>query len=125
MKKTLSLALSFTISSLGLLTLAARPARAQQVASVGASIGKIKEEYERLLAVDRDPSTEPDVRELNRKFLEERRSQLRSAIETRLGALRKYQTSISGALLPGESLVVGDSIQSLERDLAALDRAHE
>jgi hypothetical protein len=120
MKKPLSLAFSFIISSVGLFALAARPALAQQVASAGVSIGKIKEEYERLLAVDRDPSIEPDVRELNRKFLEERRVQLRSAIETRLGALRKYQTSMSGALSTEESLVVGDSIQSLERDLAAL-----
>ncbi len=120
MKKTLSLVLSFTISSLGLFALAAKPARAQQVASAGASINKIREEYERLLAVDRDPSTASDVRELNRKFLEERRAQLRAAIETRLGALREYQSSMSGTLSTEEGVTVGDSIQSLKRDLAAL-----
>jgi hypothetical protein len=120
MKKVLSLALSFTLSCLSLCALAAAPARAQQLASTGTSIGKLKEEYERLLAVDRDPSTEPDVREINRKFLEERRAQLRSAIETRLAALRKYQTSMTGTLSDAEGLVIGNSIQALERDLAAL-----
>ncbi|MFL6286295.1 MAG: hypothetical protein ACJ74Q_24420 [Pyrinomonadaceae bacterium] len=120
MKKILSLALSFTVSSLGLVALAAKPVRARQVASVGGSINKIKEEYERLLAVDRDPSTEPDVREVNRKFLEERRAQLRTAIETRIGALRKYQASMNGTLSPAEGLVVANSIQALERDLSAL-----
>jgi hypothetical protein len=120
MKKLLSLALSFAVSSLGLVALAAKSARAQQVASAGVSISKIKEEYERLLAVDRDPSTEPDVREMNRKFLEERRAQLRTAIETRLGALRKYQASMSGTLSPAEGLVVNNSIQALERDLSAI-----
>jgi hypothetical protein len=120
MKKILSLALSFTVSSLGLVALAAKPVRAQQVASVGGSINKIKEEYERLLAVDRDPSTEPDVREMNRKFLEERRAQLRTAIETRIGALHKYQTSMKGTLSPAEGLVISNLIQALERDLSSL-----
>lgn len=120
MKKFLSLALSFTVSSLSLVALVARPARAQQVASAGVSISKIKEEYERLLAVDRDPSTQPDVRELNRKFLEERRAQLRAAIETRLGALRRYQASMSGTLSVEEGLVINNSIQNLERDLSSV-----
>ncbi|MBC7931323.1 MAG: hypothetical protein H7Z38_12245 [Rubrivivax sp.] len=120
MKMFLSLALAFTVSSLGLISLSAQSVRAQQVASAGKSISEIKEEYERLLAVDRDPSTPTEVRELNQQFLEKRRTQLRTAIEGRLGALRKYQGSMGASLSGEESLVVGNSIQALEKDLSAL-----
>jgi hypothetical protein len=120
MKKFLSLALTFAVSSLGLISILAQPVRAQQVASAGKSISEIKEEYERLLAVDRDPSTPSEVRELNHQFLEKRRTQLREAIAGRLGALRKYQTSMNGMLSAEEGLVVGNSIQALEKDLSGL-----
>ncbi|HYH84721.1 MAG TPA: hypothetical protein VEX60_04510, partial [Pyrinomonadaceae bacterium] len=120
MKKFLSLALAFTVSSLGLVSLLAQPVRAQQVATAGKSISEIKQEYERLLAVDCDPSTPSEVRELNHQFLEKRRTQLRAAIEGRLGALRKYQASMGASLSGEEGLVVGNSISALERDLSAL-----
>jgi hypothetical protein len=120
MKKILSLALAFTVSTLGLLSLLAQPVRAQQVASVGKSISEMKEEYERFLAVDRDPSTPAEVKEINHQLLETRRTQLRAAIESRLGALKKYQSSLSGTLSAEESLVIVNSIQALERDLSAL-----
>jgi hypothetical protein len=120
MKKILSLALAFTVSSLGLLSLLAQPVRAQQVASASKSISEMKEEYERFLAVERDPSTPAEVKEVNHQLLEARRTQLRTAIETRLGALKKYQSSMGGTLSSEESLVIGNSIQALERDLSGL-----
>jgi hypothetical protein len=120
MKKILSLALAITVSSLALISLPARSVRAQEVASAGKSIGEIKEEYERLLRVERDPSTPEEVKELNRKFLEERRTQLRAALEKRLGALRNYQSSMNGTLSADEGLVVSNSIQALEKELSAL-----
>lgn len=120
MKKILSLTLAFTVSSLGLISTLAQPLRAQQVASAGKSISEIKEEYERLLAVDRDPSTPSEVRKLNQQFLEKRRGQLSKAIESRLGALRKYQSSMGTSLSGEEGIVVGNSISALERELSAL-----
>lgn len=120
MKKTLSLTLSFAVAFLASVSVAATPVRGQEVASAGNSISKIKEEYERLLAVERDPETTAEVREMNHKFLEERRTQLRDAIQKRLRSLRAYQTSMAGTLSDSEGLVVGNSIRQLESDLAGL-----
>lgn len=121
MKKTLSLTLSFAVAFLGAATAAAPSARGQEVASAGNSLSKIKEEYERLLAVERNPETTPEVREMNHKFLEERRAQLRDALQKRLRSLRAYQTSMAGTLSDSEGLVVANSIQALERDLSTLN----
>lgn len=123
MKKFLSLALAITVSSLGLISLPARAARAQEVASAGKSIAEIKEEYERLLAIERDPSTSAEAREMNRGFLEARRAQLADALRKRIGALRKYQSSVATSLSDEERRVVEGSIQQLAAELQALQPA--
>src|ERR1043166_4629783 len=123
MKKILSLALAITVSSLALISLPARAARAQEVASAGKSLDEIKEEYERLLAIERDPSTPTEAREMNRTFLEARRAQLADALRKRIATLRRYQTSVVTSLSDEERRVVEGSIQQLSAELQALQPA--
>nr|MBA3242608.1 hypothetical protein [Acidobacteriota bacterium] len=120
MKKILSLILSLSVGFLSFIGVTALPVRAQQVASLGKSISELKEQYERLLLIERNPATPAEIREMNHRFLEERRTQLRAAIEKRLGALRNYHSSVGATLSAEETLVVENSIKALEKDLASL-----
>src|SRR5947209_17953881 len=120
MKKILSLALAFAVGFLGLISLPAKIVSAQEVASVG-SIGKLREQYEQLLAVERNPSTTPEVRELNRVSLEQRRAQLVSAIRRRIEALRTYRASLVSTLTDEEKSAVEGSIQKLSDELQTLE----
>lgn len=120
MKKFLSLALAITVGSLGLISLPARAARAQEVASAGKTIGELTEEYERLLAIERDPSTPAEAREINRGFLEARRAQLRAALTARLEALHKYRASTAAMLTEKERGVLDNVIRDLGARLASL-----
>ncbi|HJQ30694.1 MAG TPA: hypothetical protein VJ866_00865 [Pyrinomonadaceae bacterium] len=119
MKRTLSLALCCVVCISGLASLAAGPARAQEIASVG-NLGKLREQYERLLAVERDPSTPAEVRRMNRTFLEERRAQLAAALDERIHALRAYQAGVAGALGDDERLAVDAAIRRLVQEMGAL-----
>lgn len=125
MKRILSLALAFAVGSLGLVSLSAKAVRAQQVASAGKSLSEIKGEYERLLAIERDPATPAEAREMNRRFLEARRAQLADALRQRIGVLRKYQAGIAAALSGDEKQVVEGSIQELVAELRALQPARD
>ena len=97
MRRLLSLTLSFAVCGSGLALLPAAPARAQDVAAAG-SLDGLRRQYEQLLAVERNAATPPEVRELNRTFLEERRAQLAAAIRNRVGSLNKYRAAVGGAL---------------------------
>ncbi|MDT7690479.1 MAG: hypothetical protein QOE46_3238, partial [Acidobacteriota bacterium] len=122
MKRALGLTLSFLVCFSGLVLLTPAPARTQEVASVG-NIVKLREQYEQLLAVDRDPSTPTEVREVNRTFLKERRAQLAQALRNRLGALRKYQAGVAATLTDDEKRAVEGSIQKLADELKGLEPA--
>jgi hypothetical protein len=119
MKKISSLILTLALGLSGLVS--AAPARAQQIASAAGSISKLREEYERLLAVERSPETPADVRELNRGFLNERREQLAVALRGRIGTLRSYHDSLAATLSEAEKRAVADSIQRLMDDLRRLN----
>jgi hypothetical protein len=119
MKKILSLLLSLTIGFLGLVSVGVGPARAQTLASV-TPLSKLREQYERLLAVEHDPSTSPEVREVNHTILEERRAQLAEALHKRIDALRVYRTSLVTTLTAEEKTAVEGSIQQLVDELQSL-----
>lgn len=114
MKKIVSLVLSYTLLFAGLVLTTARPARAQEQI---ASISKLTEQYEALLAVKHDPATPPEVQELHNRLLEDRRTQLLTALRKRINALRKYQASVIGLITAEENGVIETSIQGLEKDL--------
>jgi hypothetical protein len=119
MKRLLSLTLSLAVCLPGLFALCAAPARAQEVASVG-NIEALRQQYEQLLAVERNAATPPEVREMNRTFLEERRAQLAAAIRTRLGALNKYRAAVAATLSDAEKRVIEGSVTRLSAELRAL-----
>lgn len=121
-KRTLSLALCFVFCFSGLASLAPAPARAQEVASAG-DPGKLREQYERLLAIERDPSTSAEVREMNHIFLEERRAQLVAALGQRVRALRTYQSGVAASLSEEERRALDGSIRRLMREMGELQPA--
>jgi hypothetical protein len=121
MKKTLTL---LTTLAGVLLLLAPVPTRAQEQV---ASLAKLKEQYQVLLAIERDPATTPEVRDVNRTFLEERRTQLKTALQNRLVALKKYMYATGEALSAAERSVIEKSIKELQDDLSNVggERASE
>ncbi|HEX8294634.1 MAG TPA: hypothetical protein VF570_22955, partial [Pyrinomonadaceae bacterium] len=94
MTRPLRLLLSFAVCCSGLVLLSAAPARAQEVTALG-SVDALRRQYEQMLAVERNAATPPEVRELNRAFLEERRAQLAAAIRNRIGSLNKYRAAVA------------------------------
>lgn len=119
MKRLLSLTLSFALGCSGLVVLSAAPVRAQEVASVG-HLDTLRRQYEQMLAVERNAATPPEVRELNRTFLEERRAQLAAALRNRIGALGKYRAAVLTTLSDAEKRVIDDSVTRLSGELRAL-----
>jgi len=102
-----------------LLACAATKARGQE-SPYASSIGDLKVQVAQLATVDADPSVSTEVRELNRNFLIERQGQLRVALRSRLGALRRYRETVGSALRPAEDKVVAEAIRGLEKDLLEL-----
>src|SRR5205085_11612718 len=113
--RTLFRTLSFTAAFIFVMN--GSVAAQQQIAS----ISDLKEQIKKLEVIELDSSTPPEVRNLNHGFLEERRVQLRAALQKRIGALRAYQESVGGALSQDENKVVQNSIHALEADLQSLD----
>src|SRR2546428_5711926 len=105
--------------TLGLILLAATLCWAQQPV---ASVRILKEQIQQLETIDRDPATSDDVKILNRRFLNERRSNLRVVLRQRIETLRKYQTNVKSALTAEENKILEDSIAELEKDLQDLER---
>lgn len=119
MQRLLSLTLSLAVCLPGLVALSTAPARAQEVATTG-SIETLRQQYEKMLAVERNAATPPEVRELNRTFLEERRTQLATAIRYRIGSLNKYRAAVASTLGDDEKRVIDDSLGRLSAELRAL-----
>jgi hypothetical protein len=119
MRRLLSLTLSLAVCLPGLLVFSAVPVGAQEVASVG-NIDTLRQQYEQMLAVERNAATPPEVRELNRAFLEERRAQLAAALRNRIGALNKYRAAVAVTLSDAEKRVIDDSVARLSTELQAL-----
>jgi hypothetical protein len=83
---------------------------------------QLKEQIKVLEAADRDPSMPPEVRELNRTFLRQRRIQLKTLLQKRLDALREYLATVGPSLNTDEKQLVVDSIRKSEEDAQALAR---
>lgn len=115
MKRVLTVTLLFIGALVGILS--PPSARAQEQV---ASIEQLTQQYESLRAIQLDPATPPEVREMNLDFLKERRGKLLAALRARAGALRKYQDSAGPALTAREQEVVAGSIRELEQRVAGL-----
>lgn len=86
----------------------------------GSSIAQLKQQIEEKESVDRDPSISPEVRMLNRRFLNERRQELLASLEKEIDNFQKYETRVSHP--PDEKKIIADTIKSLRTDLAELER---
>lgn len=98
---------------------AALSAQAQQPPD---EVGRLKDEIQRLAAVDRDQTSPTDVREFNRKFLRERRLRLRVLLQNNLEGLKKYLSTIGSSLTSEERRIIQEAIQELENEISGLDR---
>ena len=119
MRRLLSLTVTLALLLPGLVALSAAPARGQEVASAG-NLDALRRQYEQMLAVERNAATPPEVREINRPFLEERRAQLAAAIRNRIAALNKYRAAVALTLGDDEKRVIDGSVARLTAELRAL-----
>ncbi|HEU0143910.1 MAG TPA: hypothetical protein VFQ47_03915, partial [Nitrososphaera sp.] len=91
-----------------------------QQASKDTTIFKLKEDIQRLELIDRDLDTPAEVKQINSKFLRERRIQLQTLLQKRINSLQTYLTTIGSTLTSEESQVVANSIQKLKVELETL-----
>jgi hypothetical protein len=90
------------------------PCLAQQTAE--GNIGKLREQIAKLEKIDLDPETSPEIKSLNREFLEERRARLNDLVGRRVTALRQYLAAAGDALSPRERQAVENSIRALAQE---------
>ena len=112
MKKLVHIVLSISV----LCFVGGSVTHAQQIVS----IAQLKEQIKQFEMVARDANTPAPVKSINRNFLMERRSQLRTLLQYQVDSLRKYQINYQSHFSAKESQVVTDSIRSLEKELQTL-----
>lgn len=99
----------------------------QCVCPVGAQqtdpIAQVKAQIRLLEGVDNDPTTSPEARSLNRKFLRERRLQLQALLTKAIAGLRDYQARVKSSLTSDENESIENSIRSFESGLQELKAA--
>lgn len=83
-------------------------------------IAQLKAAIEKLERVAHDGSLSPEVKELNERFLKQRRAQLQVLLHSRISALQEYRTQIGSTLSSDEKAEIDRSIQTLTRDLDGL-----
>ena len=86
------------------------------------SVAQLKAQIAVLEATDRDPATLPEIKELNRSFLKQRRIQLKALLQKRADALRTYLANVGPSLNTDEKQLVEESIRQAEADLQAVAR---
>jgi hypothetical protein len=98
-------------------------ATGQQPQQNDLSIAQLEAAIEKLEAVERDPTTPPEVRNLNSGFLQENRQRLRAMVENRVGALGQYLVNFRAVLTPSQVQAVEASIQKLQQHLSKFPSA--
>src|SRR5690242_8067488 len=86
-------------------------------------LDKLRAEIRKLETFERDPTVPPDVRALNDKFLQQRRTRLRSLIADEIKALQTYERSAGSVLNNEERSTVQASIAALQKELDTLNAA--
>lgn len=87
----------------------------------GKNIAQLREQIAKLEKIDADLETSPEVKDINRNFLSERRTELNALMRKRISALRQYLSTAGGALRPEERQVVEKSIRALAEELGDTD----
>src|SRR2546422_10066020 len=104
-----------SLFAVGLVFLMMYSGLAQQVAS----IDQLKQQIREMEVIDSNSSTSPAVKTKNRKFLNDRRLQLRAALAREIANLQKYDAEMT-SLTPEERKDISATIELLTRDLAEL-----
>jgi hypothetical protein len=86
----------------------------------GPSIDQLKQQIAEKEAIDRNPSTSPEVRKINRDFLNQQRQELRDALTKGIEDLREYASQVS--LTADQKKIVAASIESKTADLTELEK---
>lgn len=103
-----------SLITLGLILWIACPTFAQQ----GSSIAQLKQLIAEKESIDLDESTSPEVRMLNRRFLNEHRQELLAALAKEIDNFQKYETQVSHPV--DERKVIADLIKTLQTERAEL-----
>ena len=83
-------------------------------------IGQAKQQIRMLEAVEKDPTTSPEAKSLNRRFLRERRLQLQALLTKAIAGLRDYQARVKSSLTVDENEAIENSIRGFEKSLQEL-----
>src|SRR6266567_3614474 len=89
-----------------------------------ASVDELRQQIQRLITINNDPNTDPDVRNINRGFLEQRRKQLVASLQKKLTTLQNYQAKVRDVLTNDEKQVLAQAAHDLESEIAALERTN-
>src|SRR5216684_374176 len=101
---------------IGALVLAAITVSGQQVSD----IDQLRAAIQKLESVARDDSVPAEVKELNQRFLKQRRAQLQTLLRSKISALQAYRSRLGSTLSSDEMGEIERSIQALTRDLEKL-----
>ena len=91
------------------------------LAQEASDLNKLREQISQLESVDRNPSTPSELKELNRRFLLERREQLRSLLQKEIKALQDYRSTVGSSLSADENKLIEVSIQKFTQEVAQLE----
>ena len=86
-----------------------------------ASINELRQQIQKLNSIGIDPKMDPEVRNLNRSFLEERRSKLVAILKERLTTLQSYQAKVSDVLTDAEKQVLAQAALDFQNEIVALE----
>jgi hypothetical protein len=84
------------------------------------SVDEMKRQIAKLEVIENDPGTPPEVKHINRTFLDDRRTSLRRLLNSRRNALLSYLASGSEILMGSEVNIVEGHIRVLEAELKNL-----
>ncbi|HJQ70265.1 MAG TPA: hypothetical protein VKA70_14910 [Blastocatellia bacterium] len=93
---------------------------ALQQTSQASEIERLKQAIAKLEAADKDPNIPEDVKEINRRYLQQRRSELETLLNNRVAGLRRYLEVSGSGLDENQRREIEGLISAAEQDLARL-----
>lgn len=93
---------------------------ALQQSSQTNEIERLKQAIEKLEEADKDPTIPDDVKQINRRYLQQRRSELETFLNNRIAGLRRYLEVVGEGLDENQRKEIEGLIRAAEQDLAKL-----
>ena len=89
------------------------------------SIPELREQIQRLMTISNDPNMDAEVRSINRRFLDQRRSQLAALLREKLTTLQNYQAKVNDVLTKAEREVLAEAARNFEDEIGVLENANQ